>query len=839
MRVLAKLVDRRRHWRFLAIALLYAAFGLVHAQSNGDDGADPPSRVARLSYISGDLGFQPAGATRWTDASVNRPLTTGDRLSTGHDSRAELELGGGTLRIAGQTNFALLDLNQQLAQVELTQGTLNLTVRQLESGQSYEIDTPTVALVVDQPGTFRVDIDGDGSTQVTAFDSDAIVYGENSAQRTVRPGRSYHFVDSSLAAVAVSEIGGGDAFDSWSGQRNRRYAASTTRRYVSDDVVGYQDLDQYGDWQETNNYGAVWYPSHVDTNWAPYRDGHWAYIAPWGWTWVDDSPWGYAPYHYGRWAYTQRGWGWIPGPRDAVAVYAPALVAFVGGGGWSVGIGIGSGPVGWFPLGPGEIYNPWYHCDRDYYTNVNVTNIRVTNITNQTTIINNVNNHYGNYRDNRPVSDERYANRNAPRGFTAVPGRTLADGRHVQRDLLRVDPRKLESAPVSPHGIALRPVAGAAAAVRSPYARSLPAEGFRRDVVARHAPPALARPSAVGNPDAARRVAVQPSNVRLLNPRGARLDAGGSRFDRGGNDRVMPDRRALPAVARITPAHDLAPASDAVARRLPAMGRDIPTEPRRGELPSARFAHRPAAGLLPGRDVEQPVRMPAQDSRAAMPRPGLSVISRANQNDARLNQRGLPQVAPIRQSMPAERTLPASRPMPASDQRFQRDEAIRTMRNNEPMTVRRSAEPRVDNFAREPYRAQPRPTPTPMRAEPARQAFQQPQYQPQQRAEPPRQAFQQPQYQPQQRAEPQRQAFQQPQYQPQQRAEPQRQAFQQPQYQPQQRAEPQRQAFQQPQYQPQQRAEPQQRVMSPSPQRNAATPAQKSVPRVRDKADQH
>jgi hypothetical protein len=825
MRVLAKLVDRRRHWRFLAIALLYAAFGLVHAQSNGDDGADPPSRVARLSYISGDLGFQPAGATRWTDASVNRPLTTGDRLSTGHDSRAELELGGGTLRIAGQTNFALLDLNQQLAQVELTQGTLNLTVRQLESGQSYEIDTPTVALVVDQPGTFRVDIDGDGSTQVTAFDSDAIVYGENSAQSTVRPGRSYRFVDSSLAAVAISEIGGGDAFDSWSDQRNRRYAASTTRRYVSNDVVGYQDLDQYGDWQETNSYGAVWYPSHVDTNWAPYRDGHWAYIGPWGWTWVDDSPWGYAPYHYGRWAYTQRGWGWIPGPRDAVAVYAPALVAFVGGGGWSVGIGVG-GPVGWFPLGPGEIYNPWYHCDRNYYTNVNVTNIRVTNITNQTTIINNVNNHYGNYRDNRPVSDERYANRNAPRGFTAVPGRTFADGRHVQRDLLQVDPRKLEGAPVSPHGIALRPVAGASAAVRSPYARSLAAEGFRRDVVARHAPPVMPQPSAVGNTDAVRRVGMQPSNVRLLNPRSARPDAGRSRFDRGGNDRVMPDRGALPAVARITPAHDLAPASDVVARRLPAMGRDISTEPRQGELPSARFAHRPAADALPGRGVEQPMRMPAQDSHSAMPRPGFSVISRANENDARLNQRGLPREELIRQTMPAERSLPAN------DQRFQRVEAMR----NEPMPMRRSVDPqieRVDNVTQEPSRAQPRSMSAPMRAEQTRQVFQQPNYQPQQRAEPQqridptRQVFQQPRYQPQSRAEsqprfePTRQVFQQPNYQPQQRAESQ------------QRAEPPRQVFQQPNYQPQQRAE------SPRPQRNATPPAQKSAPRVRDNADQH
>ncbi len=61
------------------------------------------------------------------------------------------------------------------------------------------------------------------------------------------------------------------------------------------------------------------------------------------------------------------------GPRGVRSIYAPALVAFVGGGGWSVGIG---GLVGWFPLGPGEIYNPWYRCGRNCYTNVNYNNLR-------------------------------------------------------------------------------------------------------------------------------------------------------------------------------------------------------------------------------------------------------------------------------------------------------------------------------------------------------------------------------------------------------------------------------------------------------------------------------
>src|SRR6185437_8235356 len=180
MQVLTKLlVSLRRHGAVLAIGLVCAAAGPVHAQTaTGDDGAPPPARVARLSYVAGDLGLLPAGASDWNDADLNRPLTTGDKLSSGAGARAELEFGGATLR---------------LDQLELTQGTLNMNVQSLDDGQSYEIDTPTVALVINQPGRFRVDIDGN-ETRVTAFEGNATVYGENNAQRDVFAGRSYRFV---------------------------------------------------------------------------------------------------------------------------------------------------------------------------------------------------------------------------------------------------------------------------------------------------------------------------------------------------------------------------------------------------------------------------------------------------------------------------------------------------------------------------------------------------------------------------------------------------------------------------------------------------------------------
>lgn len=127
-------------------------------------------------------------------------------------------------------------------------------------------------------------------------------------------------------------------------------------------------------------------------NWAPYRVGHWNWISPWGWTWVDDAPWGFAPFHYGRWARIGPRWAWVPGRLAPRPVYAPALVAFVGGSGggvsWSLSIGSGGPPqpsLGWFPLAPGEAFRPAYRVSPRYVTEVN-HNIVVNNTVNVTNI---------------------------------------------------------------------------------------------------------------------------------------------------------------------------------------------------------------------------------------------------------------------------------------------------------------------------------------------------------------------------------------------------------------------------------------------------------------------
>ena len=218
-----------------------------------------------------------------------------------------------------------------------------------------------------------------------------------------------------------------DTFDRWARERDRRFERSYASRYVSPEIVGYGDLDTYGTWRTAESYGNVWFPRDVPQGWAPYRYGHWSWIDPWGWTWVDDAPWGFAPFHYGRWAYVGGLWGWVPGPVRVRPVYAPALVAFVGGANFQIAFrsGPSGGGIGWFPLAPGEVYRPAYGASRDYVRNVNVSNTIVN-----TTVINNV------YQSN--VAQANYRNVQVANAVTAVPPAVFAQSQPVQRNAVAV-----------------------------------------------------------------------------------------------------------------------------------------------------------------------------------------------------------------------------------------------------------------------------------------------------------------------------------------------------------------------------------------------------------------
>jgi len=461
-------------------------------QSQAYDNADQaPGRVARLAYLSGQVQFAPAGESDWGSVEVNRPMVIGDRLLTGDDGRAVLELGDASIRIDNDSAFDFLNLDQDNVQVELSQGTLNIAVRQLAQSENFEVDTPTVAFVASTPGIYRIDDDPSGTgSMVTVFQGSGTVYGENGVSRPVAAGTSYRFNDSTLASVEANGLPQSDDFDRFCEARDANYNRYTQQeqQYVPPDMIGADDLDQYGQWDNTPDYGNVWYPTSVPVGWAPYRYGHWAWIDPWGWTWVGDEPWGFAPFHYGRWVYARNRWGWMPGPVHVRPVYAPALVAFVGGSGFSVSVNLGGGgPVGWFPLGPRDVYVPWFHASRNYFTNVNVTNIR--NVYVNKTVINNF---YGDYRAGRvpPRGRNDYAYRRMPGAVTAVPRNVFTGARPVHPAALKLDRTQLARSEV-----ALRPSVNpdrSSLGLRHPTARPTTIKGrepFARPVVARHQPP--------------------------------------------------------------------------------------------------------------------------------------------------------------------------------------------------------------------------------------------------------------------------------------------------------------------------------------------------------------
>ncbi|WP_148210238.1 DUF6600 domain-containing protein [Candidatus Korobacter versatilis] len=485
----------------LVFAMLFVAavMGLVAmpAMAQPQQG-DPPGVAGRLSFMQGPVSMQPGGVDDWVDATLNRPLTTSDRLWADQGGRAEVSMGNVKARIDQQTSMTIVNLDDQITQLQLDQGTLFVHVRRLFQGESVEIDTPNVAFVMDREGDYRFDVDPNAdTTYVSVRRGDGEGTGE-AAGVHVRSGEQATFAGGQSGLDQMAQLGDPDDFDQWNAERDRHQDNTQSARYVSPGMVGTDDLDDNGAWSEDPQYGPIWHP-RVAAGWAPYHQGHWAWIDPWGYTWVDDAPWGFAPFHYGRWVSVGGGWAWAPGRPQPVAVgvayvrpvYAPALVAFIGGHNWgvSIGVGGGGGPVGWVPLSYGEPYYPSYHVSPNYVRNVNVTNTHITNITNVTnnyTVINNNNTTVINNNNKEKVV---YRNASVAGAVTAVPANAMASGRSVNQVAVKVDPKQMEQARFSA-GPSVAPTKAAVLGGKAPATQHTPpAAAMNRPVMTKAAPP--------------------------------------------------------------------------------------------------------------------------------------------------------------------------------------------------------------------------------------------------------------------------------------------------------------------------------------------------------------
>jgi hypothetical protein len=465
---------RKTTFLFSVLVLLAGYLFAFSSPALADD--DPPGRVARLNYIQGTISFQPGGETNWVQANPNRPLTTGDNLWADRNSRGELHIGSSSIRVGSETGITFLNLDDRTVQIQLAQGSMNFRVRRLEGGEAFEVDTPNLAFTLERAGEYRFDVDPNGNTT-----SIAVREGEGDA---TGGGSEYHMDSGDRASFSGTDsltydsgrVGGLDEFDSWCRSRDDREERSQSSRYVSRDVIGYDDLDDNGEWRSVPDYGYVWYPTRVAVGWAPYRFGHWVWVAPWGWTWVEDEPWGFAPFHYGRWAEVGGGWCWVPGPVVVRPVYAPALVVFVGGArfGASLSFGVGGG-VAWFPLGPREVYVPPYRTSVRYVQNVNVTNTTV-NVVNVTNVYNNVN-----------VKNVTYMHQNNVNAVTAVSHDTFVNARPVAAAAVRVNAQQIQGAEVQ-RNFQVAPVQKSVVGAGAVATAKPPAAVMQRQVVVKVAP---------------------------------------------------------------------------------------------------------------------------------------------------------------------------------------------------------------------------------------------------------------------------------------------------------------------------------------------------------------
>jgi hypothetical protein len=356
----------------------------------------------------------------------------------------------------------------------------------------------------------------------------------------------------------------------------------------------------------------------VAANWAPYHAGHWVWIDPWGWNWIDDAPWGFAPFHYGRWAYVGTRWGWVPGPVEVAPVYAPALVAFVGGGGFGVSVSVG-GPVGWFALGPGDAYFPGYYGGHDYFNRVNAGYV------NQTV----VNNYYGAWSSgNVNYSQMTFANRDAPRALTAMPASAFASGQAVATSAVAVNRTTMANARVLPRAM-VTPTQTSLVAGRG-SAAAPPSAVADRAVVAAHTPPP-ATPSFAQRQSALQKNAGQPLSVNQMRTLSAQTNGRSANAPAAGNVRVVGDRggaaASAQAVATRTPASAAQAANNGNARVANTNG-----SVREARVRSAEFAHPGAQNnATPNIRNNETVHdsATAKDTNRAVPETGPSVTQRS------------------------------------------------------------------------------------------------------------------------------------------------------------------------------------------------------------------
>lgn len=598
--------------------------------------ADPPGRVGRLSHVEGEAAVYADPELGWESARVNLSLTSENSVWTEPGALAEVRFAGTALRLGETTQLDIVRLDDREFRGHLPRGTLAVRILGLDRGDAWTIGTPDARFQLTEKGRYRVDADpGRAESRLTVFSGSARLEVVGGAI-TVEAGRSVRVMGGERpryefeAAYSVS-------LDDWALARDHRFEEREAARYVPPEVTGWEDLDDYGVWRNEPEYGAVWFPTRVEVGWAPYRHGRWTWVRPWGWTWVDDAPWGYAPFHYGRWVYVGDRWGWYPGRYTSRPVWAPALVGWIGGSGWSVSISTGPASVlGWYPLSPYDNYQPWYSANTVYVTNVNRIVLPPRHDRDRRY------DRRGDRRDDR----NGYRHDNRDRGATVVPRDRFGSRGPVQGIVAPIPRETIAAQPVVP-GASVLPTRNEWRSRVRPADAATPGFTPRAPAAPSAAPvipaPAPAAPSRVVRPAPAEqtRPAPRPS-ARPAEPRDRFIDPV-SPSRPGGFARPAPSQ----PVPQVQPA---APAQSAPAAQPQPVRKPVP-------VPSAA---QPARTVPPAQP--QPVVKPVPSPSAGQPA-RAAPFAQPVQKPAPSSQ---PIHKPAPSSQPAQRPAPAAQPQPVA-----------------------------------------------------------------------------------------------------------------------------------------------------------------------------
>ena len=650
--------------RGLPLSAFSLAVLFVVASTAAQAQTDPPARVGRLAFTEGSVSFHDQDDSSWSKAVINTPLTSGDAVWTEPNARSELSLAGTRVRLDGGTQLEMLAIDDGQTQLQIDQGRLDIKTYTMDTQTPYRIVTPRGTITLQQQGDYYVEA---GSTQdatrLGVRSGGAQITSLNGQTLAVRAGEVGE-IDGDAATPQLHTIAGAPPppVAYWA-ERDRTVGYDAPPQYLSTGMTGYEDLNGSGTWTNDSQYGQVWSPRSVASDWQPYRSGHWSDVKPWGWTWVDDQPWGYAPYHYGRWAQRDNRWFWVPPQREAQPVYAPALVAFIGGVELSVALGNQSNaPVGWFPLGPRETYVPSYTTNRDYYNRINhADQIQQAALDDRW------------QRAQRHEAPAQGA-ANAPvnqRFAVVVPADTFVRSQPVARAALKVAPEKLAAAPVALVAAPPAPTASLSGHATA-TAPAKPADAQSKPTTGIAPAPATTKTAIADMPTLAK--PATPEKATAPGPKIATAPASGTAAPATATPSTKVDGKAAPSLQpRTGPAPPkLSGATTPATPTAPPAATHTPT-------PATAPATSPATPLAKPPEASKPeaskpeaskpeATKPAEPAKAATPPPAPSASPQTRTEPAKpataphdATKNG-PEPSPVREAQPAAKAPEAKAP---------------------------------------------------------------------------------------------------------------------------------------------------------------------------------